>query len=155
MPGNPHPRDPFLPKPKRKSPPYPFVLEALAPLQPEVRPMFSAHAIYTQDKLILWLRDSPKSLQDNGLWLVLSEDGFSEFALAENTSPSDKTLKREFPSLRPIALLSGQIQHWLLIPSDSPNFEQEAQHACDLLLAHDPRLGRIPKSRQSKTKKRP
>jgi hypothetical protein len=140
MPRNP---DPFRPKPKRKSPPYPFVLEALAPLRPEVRPMFSAHAVYTQDKLILWLRDSPKGPKDNGLWLVLSEE----------TDPSTKTLKKDFPSLRPIELLSGQIQHWLLIPSDSPNFEQEAQHACDLLLAHDPRLGRIPKSRQSKTRK--
>jgi hypothetical protein len=105
--------------------------------------MFSAHAIYTQDKLILWLRESPKSPQDNGLWIVLSE----------TTDPTGQSLKKDFPSLRPIKLLSGQIQHWLLIPSDSPNFEQEAQHACDLLLAHDPRLGRIPKSRQSKTKK--
>ena len=147
-------RDPFAPKPKRKSPPYPFVLEALAPLHPEVRPMFSAHAVYTQDKLILWLRDSPKSSRDNGLWLVLSEDGFSEFALSETTGPSGKTLKKDFPSLREIELLSGQIQHWLLIPSDSPTFEQESLHACDLLLAHDPRLGRIPKSRQPKTKPR-
>ena len=138
------PHDPFLPKPKRKSPPYPFVLEALAPLHPEVRPMFSAHAVYSHDKLILWLRDSPKSPKDNGLWLVLSE----------TADPSDKSLKKDLPSLRPIELLSGQIQHWLLIPSDSPTFEQEAQHACDLLLAHDPRLGRIPQSRQPKTKRK-
>ena len=147
MPCTSTPRDPFLPKPKRKSPPYPFVLEALARLHPEVSPMFSAHAVYSHDKLLLWLRDSPKAPKapkDNGLWLVLSE----------TTDPTDKSLKREFPSLRPIELLSGQIQHWLLIPSDSPNFEQESLHACDLLLAHDPRLGRIPKSRQSKTNKR-
>jgi hypothetical protein len=137
--------NPFTPKPKRKSIPYKFVLESLAPLHPEVRPMFSAHAVYTHDKLILWIRDSPKAPEDNGLWLVLSEE----------THPSNKSLKKDFPSLREIALLSGQIQHWLLIPSDSPTFEQEAQHACDLLLAHDPRLGRIPKSRQPKTKKRP
>lgn len=140
----PHNPDPFLPKSKRKSPPYSFVLEALAPLHPEVRSMFSAYAVYTHDKLILWLRDSPKSPKDNGLWLVL----------AETVEPSGKSLKEDFPSLREIELLSGQIQHWLLIPSDHPNFEQEAQHACDLLLAHDPRLGRIPQSRRTKSKRK-
>ena len=48
----------------------------------------------------------------------------------------------------PIELIGNKIHHWLLIPSDSPTFETEALHACDLLLHHDPRLGRIPKSRR-------
>ena len=34
------------------------------------------------------------------------------------------------------------------IPSDGPDFEVEALHACDLLLNHDRRLGRIPESRR-------
>jgi hypothetical protein len=34
------PRNPGLAKSKRRSAPYPFVVEALAPLEPEVRPMF-------------------------------------------------------------------------------------------------------------------
>jgi hypothetical protein len=105
--------------------------------------MFGAHTVYLQDKVVLWLRDNSRAPEDNGLWLVLSEV----------TDPADKSLKKDFPSLRPIALLSGQIQHWLLIPADSPTFEQEALHACDLLLAHDPRIGRIPKSRQPKIRK--
>jgi hypothetical protein len=84
------------------------------------------------------LRDSPNSVRDNGLWLVLSE----------TTNPSDTTLRRDFPSLRRIELLGGKIIHWLLIPSDSPTFETESLHACDLLLLRDPRLGRIPKSRR-------
>jgi len=124
-------------KPKQK-PPHPFVLDALMPLNPEVRRMFSGFAVYLGDHLVFMLLDSPKSPRDNGVWLVLSE----------GTDPKDKKLRREFPSLRSIELLGGQIGHWLVIPSDSPSFETEALHACDLLLRHDPRIGRIPKSRK-------
>jgi hypothetical protein len=60
----------------------------------------------------------------------------------------DPELRREFPSIRSIELLENKIGHWLLIPSDGPKFETEALHACDLLLRHDPRFGRIPKSRK-------
>ena len=84
------------------------------------------------------LRDHAKSPQDNGVWLVLSE----------GTSPTDPKLRREFPSLRKIELLGDKIGHWLLIPSDSPNFEIEALHACELMLRGDPRVGRVPKSRR-------
>jgi|SRR5579859_398833 len=125
---------------KRKPIPYPFILEALAPLNPEVRPMFSGHAVYIQDKIVFMLRDHLKSPQDNGLWLVFSED-FDE-------SHDPKSLRNEFPSIRPIQLLGGKIKHWLLLPSDTGDFESSALRACDLALAHDPRLGRIPKSRR-------
>jgi hypothetical protein len=122
-----------------KKPPYPFVLDALAPISPEVRRMFSGFAVYSHNLLILMLRDhTTASLRDNGLWLVLSE----------TTSPQDPTLRRDFPSLRHIELLGNKISHWLLLPSDSPTFESESLHACDLLLRRDPRLGRIPKSRR-------
>jgi hypothetical protein len=122
-------------KPK---PPHAFVLDALAPLHPEVRRMFSGFAVYIGDRIVCMLRDHPKSPRDNGVWLVLSE----------TVNSADPTLRREFPSLRSIELLGGKIGHWLLIPMDSPAFETEALHACDLLLRHDPRLGRIPASRR-------
>lgn len=124
-------------KPKQK-PPYAFVLEALAPLEPEVRRMFSGFAVYIGDRIVCMLRDHLRSPQDNGLWLVLSE----------TTQPADPRLRREFPSLRPIEMLGEKIGHWLLLPSDGPDFEKEALHACDLLLRHDPRLGRVPRSRR-------
>jgi len=127
--------------PKRKSPPYPFLLEALAPLQPEVRPMFSGFAVYVADKIVAMLRDSPKMPEDNGLWLVLSE-------IAD---PTDPGLRRELPSLRTINALRGKIGHWLLVPADGPDFEAESLRACDLVLTRDPRIGRIPKSRQAST----
>jgi hypothetical protein len=53
-------------KPKRRSAPYPFILEAMAPLEPEVRPMFSGFAVYVGEKIVLMLRDSPKHPEDNG-----------------------------------------------------------------------------------------
>jgi hypothetical protein len=139
-PANPDPRPA---KARRKSPPHPFVIEAIAALDPEVRPMFSGYAIYIGDNIVCMLRESAKSPEDNGVWLVLSE----------LVDPSDPGLRRDFPSLRPIELLGGKIGHWLLSPSDGANFETEALHACELWLRRDSRLGRIPQSRQTKATK--
>ena len=100
--------------------------------------MFSGFSVYVGDRIVCMLRDHLKSPQDNGVWLVLSE----------GTDPADRTLWREFPSLRSIELLGGAIGHWLLIPSDGPDFETEAMHVCELLLRGDARLGRVPKSRR-------
>jgi hypothetical protein len=100
--------------------------------------MFSGFAVYVGDRIVCMLRDHVKSPKDNGMWLVLSE----------SANPADAALREEFPSLRPIELLGGKISHWLVIPSDSPIFEQESLHACDLLLHHDLRFGRVPKSRR-------
>jgi hypothetical protein len=127
-------------KPKRRSAPYPFILEALTPLDPEVRPMFSGFAVYLGDKIVLMLRDSAKRPEDNGVWLVFSE----------TANLADPGIRRDFPSLRLIGLLGGKIAHWRLIPSDSPTFESEALHACQLLLKHDARFGRVPQSRQTR-----
>ena len=124
-------------KPKQRTP-HAFVLEALMPLTPEVRRMFSGFAVYVGERIVFMLRDHEKSPRDNGVWLVLSE----------SADPADPGLRREFPSIRSIELLRNNIGHWLLIPSDSPSFEMEALHACDLLLKRDSRLGRVPKSRR-------
>ena len=128
---------PRLTKPKPKLP-HTFVLEALAPLNPEVRRMFSGFAVYVGDRLVLMLRDHTKYPKDNGIWLVLSE----------GIDPADTSLRRDFPSIRSIRMLGNKISHWLLIPSDSADFEREALDACDLILGHDPRLGRVPQSRR-------
>lgn len=130
-------RQPAQPRPKKKVP-HAFVLEALAPAEPEVRRMFSGFAVYLGNRLVLMLREHERSPEDNGVWLVLSE----------GTNPADRGLRREFPSLRKIELLGGAIGHWLLIPSDGDHFESEALHACELLLRRDPRLGRVPASRR-------
>src|SRR5215475_8687164 len=90
-----------------QSAPYPFIIEALASLEPEVRPMFSGFAVYVGEKIVLMLRDSPKHPEDNGVWLV-----FSETAIL-----ADPRIRRDFPSLRLINLLGGKIAHWRLIPA--------------------------------------
>jgi hypothetical protein len=130
-----------LSKTKHKSAPYPFILEALAALEPEVRPMFSGFAVYAGDKILVMLRDSQKSQKDNGIWLVFSE----------TANLDDPGILRDFPSLRLIDLLGGKIAHWRLIPADSPTFESEALHVCDLLLKRDARFGRVPQSRQTRS----
>lgn len=141
----PEPR-PGLRKSSKTPVPFPFILDALQPLAPVVKPMFSGYAVYVGDKIVFMLRDRPNLPRDNGLWIVFS-DGF------ELTKDLTR-LRKEFPSLRPIELLNGAIQHWLIVPMDGPNFETEALHACDLALAHDSRLGRIPQSRGAKAKRR-
>ena len=89
---------------------------------------------------MLMLRDSPKHPEDNGVWLVFSE----------TADLADPGIPQDFPSLRLINLLGGKIAHWQLIPADSSTFETEALHACELLLKHDARFGRIPQSRQAR-----
>ena len=128
---------------KRRSAPYPFILDALAPLEPEVRPMFSGFAVYLGEKIVLMLRDSPKQPEDNGVWLVFSE----------TVNLADPGIRKDFPSIRLIKLLGGKIAHWRLIPTDSATFESEALHACELLLKHDGRFGRIPQSRKARPAK--
>ena len=92
---------------------------------------------------MLMLRDSLKHPKDNGVWLVFSE----------TANLADAGLRHDFPSLRLIDLLGGKIGHWRLIPADSPTFESEALHACELLLKHDGRFGRIPESRKIRPSK--
>jgi hypothetical protein len=106
--------------------------------------MFSGFAVYLGDKMVLMLRDSAKQPVDNGVWLVFSE----------TANLADPGIRRDFPSLRLIGLLGGKIAHWRLIPSDSPTFESEALHACELLLKHDARFGRVPQSRQTRPVRR-
>src|SRR5260370_1995639 len=127
---------PRTPKPKLRIP-HTFVLEALAPLSPEVRRMFSGFAAYVGDRLVLVARPHQVS---EGQWYLA--------VLAEGVDPADASLRRDFPSIRSIQLLRNKISHLLLIPSDSADFDRAAVDACDLILSHDPRLGRIPRSRR-------
>jgi hypothetical protein len=107
--------------------------------------MFSGFAVYVGDKIVIMLRDSPKHPEDNGVWLVFSE----------SANLADPRIRLDFPSIRLIGLLGGKIGHWRLIPADSPTFESEALHACELLLKHDARFGRIPQSRQTRPRRPP
>jgi hypothetical protein len=75
------------------------------------------------------------------------------FVFSETANLADPGIRQDFPSLRLIDLLGGKIAHWRLIPADSSTFESEALHACELLLKHDLRFGRVPQSRQARPAK--
>jgi hypothetical protein len=127
----------LLPKHRRRIP-HAFVLDAIATLSPYTRPMFGCLAIYVKDKIVLILRDKPTNTADNGVWLA-------------TTQGHQQTLRREFPNMRSIQVLGKQVTGWQVLPVDAPDFESAALQACELVLAGDPRIGKIPGARPSKS----
>jgi hypothetical protein len=129
------PDDKILPVKRRKALPYAFVLDALAPLSIETRSMFGCLAVYVGDKIVLLLRDRPKETADNGVWLATTEEHHD-------------SLRREFPNMRSIQLFGKQVTGWQVLPADAPDFEPAALLACERIVARDPRIGKVPKSRR-------
>ena len=125
----------FAGKP-RKRVPHEFVLDALAPLSPTTRPMFGCLAIYVKEKIVLILRDKPDQTADNGVWLATTEE-------------HHQSLRRDFPNMRSIKVLGKKVTGWQVLPADAQNFEEAALHACELVLAGDPRIGKVPGARRT------
>jgi hypothetical protein len=124
----------------RKSAPFDFVLEALAPLSPRTNPMFGCLAIYVGEKIVGVLRDKPTAVADNGFWLA-------------TTCEHHESLREEFPNMRSIQVFGTDVSGWQVLPSDTPDFEQAALRACELILARDPRIGKIPKPKKKTVRK--
>jgi len=127
--------DPLFVTKRRKPIPHEFVLDALAPLLPETRPMFGCVAVYVAEKIIFALRDKPESQSDNGVWLA-------------TTLEHHESLRREFPTMRSIRVLGKKVTGWQVLPADAPDFEAAAMRACELVLAGDTRIGKVPDSRR-------
>jgi hypothetical protein len=120
----------------RKRIPHEFVLEALAELSPRTNPMFGCLAVYAGAKIVLILRDKATGVTtDNGVWLATTEE-------------HHESLRAEFPNMRSIRLLGKDITGWQILPAESPDFEEASLRACELILARDPRIGKIPKGRR-------
>jgi hypothetical protein len=132
--------DPILNVKARKAPPHEFVLEALAELSPFTRPMFGCLAVYVDEKIVLILRDRPTHTADNGVWIATTRD-------------HHESLRREFPHMRSIAVLAEDVSSWQVLPADAPDFEESAMHACELVIARDSRIGRIPGAKRSRKRK--
>ena len=135
--------DAFFALKPRKVVPHAFVLDAIAPLSPETRPMFGCLAVYVADKIVLILRDKRDSAADNGVWLA-------------TTAEHHESLRREFPNMRSIQVLGKKVTGWQVLPADAPDFEPAALRACELIAAGDLRIGKVPESRRaprSSTKK--
>lgn len=121
---------------KRHKPvPFEFVLEALAPLAPLTRPMFGCLAVYVEEQIVLILRDRPDSPEDNGVWLA-------------TTTAHHASLRKAFPKMRSVQVFGKAVTDWQVLAADWPDFEDQALRACQLLLARDPRLGKVPKPRR-------
>ena len=133
----PAPKDPLGIKP-RKAITHEFVLEALACLAPRTNPMFGCLAVYVKEKIVLILRDKPSSPVDNGVWLATTEE-------------HHQSLRHDFPRMRSIKLLGKKVSGWQVLPVDAPDFEEAARLACELILAGDPRIGKVPGERRPRS----
>jgi hypothetical protein len=126
---------------RHKALPHEFVLDALASLSPITRPMFGCLAVYVEEKIVLILRDKPRAPRDNGVWLA-------------TTAEHHDSLRREFPGMRSIGVLGKKVTGWQVLPADAPDFEESSLHACELVVASDPRIGKVPKPKRRSTPKR-
>ena len=132
--------DTAFPLKTRQPIPHAFVLDALEPVAPETKRMFGLLAVYVQDRIVLILRDRTDNPEDNGVWVATTEDHHA-------------SLKREFPSMRSLGEFEGGVTGWQVLPADGDDFETAALRACGLILAGDPRIGKVPGVRRpSKSK---
>ncbi len=117
--------------------PHVFVLEALGVLSPRTRWMFGCLAIYVGEKIVLILRDK-RGDADNGVWIATTE-------------AHHRSLRAEFPNMRSIGVLGKPLTGWQVLPADAADFEEGVLRACELIVARDARIGKVPVSRRGKT----
>ena len=140
---NRHPFDDAILAAKRVKPvPHEFVLDEIASLSPMTRPMFGCTAVYVEDKIVLILRDKRKPAADDGIWLATSVE-------------HHESLRKEFPRMRSIRVFGKEPTQWQVLAADDSDFEAAAMRACRLILARDPRIGRVPKARAIKARGAP
>src|SRR5215472_18289007 len=144
----------------RKSVPHEFVLEALAEVEPRTNPMFGCLAVYVGKKIVMilrdkkadesrkktsWARDVRKRdrperpdvqvTRDNGAWLA-------------TTIEHHESLRREFPNMRSVAVFGKKVTGWQVLPADEPDFELAVLRACEMVVAGDGRIGKVPKKKR-------
>lgn len=98
--------------------------------------MFGCLAVYVQDKIVVILRDKRDGTADNGVWLA-------------TTAEHHASLGREFPNMRSIQVLGKKVTGWQVLPAEAPDFEESALRACELIVARDPRIGKVPGARRA------
>jgi len=130
----------FQTRPRTKIP-HEFVLDAISGLSPRTNPMFGCVAVYIREKIVLILRDKTNGdTVDNGVWLATTED-------------HHESLLGEFPNMRSIKILGKKMTGWQVLPADAPDFEEAALRACELVIAGDPRIGKVPNARRKPSPK--
>ena len=127
----------FYAKPRKRTP-HEFVLEALAEIEPRTNPMFGCLAVYVGEKIVMILRDKrDQTAADDGVWLATSKD-------------HHQSLRCEFPNMRSIAVFGKKVTGWQVLPADAADFETAALRACELVVAEDPRIGKIPQKKRKR-----
>ncbi len=126
--------DPLFAPKQRKVVPHEFVLDAIAPLLPWTRPMFGCLAVYVEDKIVLILRDKRDETADNGVWLATTEEYHEVCDASFRICDPYRYSERRSPAGRSSA--------------DAPDFEEAVLLACELLVARDPRIGKVPGARR-------
>jgi len=99
--------------------------------------MFGCIAVYVEDKIALILRDKPSNPADNGVWLATARE-------------HHESLRDDFPNMRSISVLGEEVTSWQVLPVDAADFDESAVRACELVLARDPRIGKIPGEKKRK-----
>jgi hypothetical protein len=130
--------------PARKLP-FDFAVEALAEAAPETKPMFGSTAVYVGDKIVFILRQKAgASARDgcNGVWIATTEEHHA-------------SLRRELPGLRSIAVFGDGTTGWQMLAAEDDGFEEQVLRACELGLAGDERIGKVPKSRRPRGPRAP
>jgi hypothetical protein len=51
--------------------------------------------------------------------------------------------------------LKVKVTGWQVLPADAPDFEEGALRACELVVARDPRIGKVPKRWSGTVRKSP
>ena len=120
---------------KTKQIPFDFAIENLHALQPVVKPMFGAHAVYAGNKIVLILRD--KNDADSGVWIATSVE-------------HHESLRKEFPNMRSIEVFGPGVSSWQVLYKEDIDFEEKVNLVCDLIIKGDERIGRMPKPKKKK-----
>ena len=100
--------------------------------------MFGCLAVYVGEKIVMILRDKrDQTAADDGVWLATSKD-------------HHQSLRCEFPNMRSIAVFGKKVTGWQVLPADAADFETAALRACELVVAEDPRIGKIPQKKRKR-----
>jgi hypothetical protein len=126
--------DPFATG-RTKRPPFAFVLDEIARLEPWTRPMFGCTAVYVEEAIVFILRD--KKDADEGVWIA-------------TTKTHHASLRALLPSMRSITVFGTGETGWQVLPACAEDFEESVLRACALVVARDPRIGKVPKRKTPK-----
>jgi len=126
---------------KIKNQSFAFVLDELTELPVRTRAMFGCTAVYVEEKIVLVFCDRPQLTEDRGIWVCIPSQYCRE-------------MKADFPTLRGVSFFENENSAWQCLPQDDPNFEETALQVCALIRKRDPRIGRTPKPKRIRGRKK-